>query len=167
MQTLEDGRELPSALDDLSPLRVSSPPKVGHDCDLTAQPRPAGELRSFDVRTLQVSKGLNNLRCFELSNLPARIPRGTSRAGSTCPSHRANARTCPRNLPLNRSPMTPPISRPFTPLYTTLYYITPFYPTGQPSRCQKDDKYLDFLALVHPKNLGSSPCNEMCKECIS
>ncbi len=120
---------------DRSRPRPSSTPRYGPGSGPPTVPRPASPASPPSAaRTPRASTAPGNPRSAGSGSRPARTGRGTSRAGSPCPSCRANARTSQRSLPPAVSPTTLPGLRPLTPPYTTSRHSTPFSSTAQPLR---------------------------------
>ena len=114
--------------------RPSWTPRYGPGCDRRARRPPSPASLPSAARTPRVSTTRGSPRNSGSGSRRARTGRGTSRAGSPCPSCRANARISLRSLPPALSPTTLPGLRPLTPPHTTARHFTPFSSTSQPPR---------------------------------
>ena len=114
--------------------RPSWTPRSGPGCGRRAPRPPSPASLPSAARTPRASTARGSPRSSGSGSRRARTGRGTSRAGSPCPSCRANARTSLRSLPPALSPTTLPGLRPLTPPHTTSRHFTPFSSTSQPPR---------------------------------
>ena len=121
-----------SSLGDRSRPRLSSRPRSEPGSGRTGR-RPPGLASPASVaRTPRASRARGSPPSSGSGSRPARTGRGTSRAGSPCPSCRASARTSRRSLPPAVSPTTLPGLRPLTLGCTISNHFTPFSSTEQP-----------------------------------